>query len=1559
MARVWSATLEEGTGAEAEDTYEECDERRSAIVSRLRCIELPSAMEKWATPEKVETHRDILLKEMAWMAADFETERKRHAALRKKRCKAILGHFRNMEGRRKRVEREREIAMRKLAGKVSKLVKTFWFKIDKVITYKQRLEWQAEQRKAMDRHLVHLVRQTERYTGELASKLATKKDVAEHLEAIDACARETDVPRPYLLDSKLSLRPYQHVGLNWLASMHARRLNGILADEMGLGKTVQAIALLAHLACARGIWGPHLVVAPTSCLVNWEAELKKFCPGLKIVTYYGSAKARKQLRTGWSKAGALHVCVTSYQLAVQDASVFRRKKFYYLILDEAHNIKNFESRRWRTLLAFQAQRRLLLTGTPLQNSLMELWSLMHFLMPHLFRSRQEFSYWFSNPLSSAVEGRSRLSDELVKRLHSIMRPFVLRRLKKDVAKQLPAKHEHEISCKLSRRQQLLYEEFMSRSSTRKALARESNVNFVSMMNVIMQLRKVCNHPDLFEPRPVVAPFVFAPGLVVEVPRLAIGGGPAAPRWLRVEENDRVFVVETAPSAPLDLVKGPALFVEDLHNSAYDQLRVRLDDEATDSLARFHERETTLGVHGAVSRLSRRTVRLVTSMLADEPFRVAKLAAAAFAEGSSSEAALARNRARRRASNVLVEMLEASGVARRAAELAPVFKRFVCVVPRAVAHPTTLCVRHLKRHDADVNTKYPFGLARRVAVAIGREASRHLRAVELALSVNFPDRSLVQWDSGKFHKLAPLLRDLKRHNHRCLIFTQMSRMLDVLEAFLCFHGHSYSRLDGATAPDERQRRVERFNTDESLFCMVLSTRSGGLGINLTGADVVIFYDSDWNPAMDAQATDRAHRIGQTREVHIYRLVCAATVEENILVKAKQKRKLEFVALTEGQFDAAGILARVVESQDVANLAVQVEDAEDVESANKAQQEAANEAAEFSETGGAADESNNNGQNNNRDNDGDDAAVDETAKLEAEFAAWQERVGPDPDKLADALKPVERRCLEIVMRNAAHAETTTTNGSSAFMTAAERKLWDEMAAANRDDNNNNNFDVDAVEEEKMAEERKACVEGDILVSDVYFDASAASTYERAFKRRRRQMHSEAARRKCTGAAWERRQDANTGEPFWYNVDTEEATWRTPAVIARRDAEIDARRGGYARLAAEIAVRVLAGLAHVERARAAAACRRWSRASRDDCFVTTVLPVERVALAESGPRHLAATRRRRGREVTDDTLLPDDLLLLAPTRTSLRAAIDAAAPGETLALGAGHYWEDADDLLVDKAIRILGDQEEPARCVVELGGALRWRATSGALVGLTLRRPRASRAATAAVVVEHAGRLCAARVCVDNEGAGGAAFVVATHAFAYLSRCRVSGAKASALLVAGAAAIDRCALVQNKGAGLFLLHQSAAVVADSWLGPNDAASVYALADSRLALDHCDCGGAPLKLEDSAFVVSTATLGVRDTSWTINDLVLKAENHDDHLSSKKRALDQVNSLITEGVAYDDADDVAGPPGDAGSDRDSPQRARQRRRRRHTKPPQSPFAPNGSEPTPDRNLALAFVEDS
>jgi len=169
-----------------------------------------------------------------------------------------------------------------------------------------------------------------------------------------------------------------------------------------------------------------------------------------------------------------------------------------------------------------------------------------------------------------------------------------------------------------------------------------------------------------------------------------------------------------------------------------------------------------------------------------------------------------------------------------------------------------------------------------------------------LQIAFPDTSLLQYDCGKLQKLYEMLRDLKAGGHRVLIFTQMTRVLDILEMFLSYNGHRYLRLDGSTKIEDRQIITERFNTDARIFCFIASSRSGGVGINLTGADTVFFYDSDWNPSMDRQCMDRAHRIGQTREVHIYRFVSIHTVEENMLKKANQKRLLDRVVIQEGDF-----------------------------------------------------------------------------------------------------------------------------------------------------------------------------------------------------------------------------------------------------------------------------------------------------------------------------------------------------------------------------------------------------------------------------------------------------------------------------------------------------------------------------------------------------------------------------------------------------------------------------------------------------------------------------------
>lgn len=232
---------------------------------------------------------------------------------------------------------------------------------------------------------------------------------------------------------------------------------------------------------------------------------------------------------------------------------------------------------------------------------------------------------------------------------------------------------------------------------------------------------------------------------------------------------------------------------------------------------------------------------------------------------------------------------------RCSEWKDIFNNYVIYVPSACAPQLRCYVNNL--------TSPTIARQQNIEQTIRKEMSDKLTLLHpiiSAMTTQFPDPRLIQYDCGKLQRLDQLLKQLKAEHHRVLIFTQMTKMLDVLEVFLNYHGHIYLRLDGATKVEQRQILMERFNTDKRIFCFILSTRSGGVGINLTGADTVIFYDSDWNPTMDAQAQDRCHRIGQTRDVNIYRLVSEKTIEVNILKKANQKRMLSDMAIEGGNF-----------------------------------------------------------------------------------------------------------------------------------------------------------------------------------------------------------------------------------------------------------------------------------------------------------------------------------------------------------------------------------------------------------------------------------------------------------------------------------------------------------------------------------------------------------------------------------------------------------------------------------------------------------------------------------
>lgn len=226
-----------------------------------------------------------------------------------------------------------------------------------------------------------------------------------------------DVPQPTLFQG--SLKGYQIKGMTWLANLYDKGISGILADEMGLGKTVQSIAFLCHIAETYGVWGPFLIISPASTLHNWQQEMQRFVPDFNVVPYWGSPNERKILRQFWdtkdlhTKDSSFHVVVTSYQLVVSDYKYFNRIKWQYMILDEAQAIKSTSSVRWKLLLGFNCRNRLLLSGTPIQNSMAELWALLHFIMPTLFDSHEEFNEWFSKDIENHAENKTGIDESKI------------------------------------------------------------------------------------------------------------------------------------------------------------------------------------------------------------------------------------------------------------------------------------------------------------------------------------------------------------------------------------------------------------------------------------------------------------------------------------------------------------------------------------------------------------------------------------------------------------------------------------------------------------------------------------------------------------------------------------------------------------------------------------------------------------------------------------------------------------------------------------------------------------------------------------------------------------------------------------------------------------------------------------------------------------------------------------------------------------------------------------------------------------------------------------------
>jgi ATP-dependent DNA helicase len=600
------------------------------------------------------------------------------------------------------------------------------------------------------------------------------------------------------------MRKYQLEGLDWLRSLYFNGLNGILADEMGLGKTIQTISLLAFLHSVES-YGPFLVVAPLSTTSNWKIEFNKWTPDIKVLIYHGTPDTRAEIRkTKFKGPGtpSFPVVITSYEMLMNDAAYLSKIPWSYVIVDEGHRIKNKNSKLVMKLEMLSSANRLLITGTPLQNNLSELWSLLHFLMPTIFTEYESFESWFDFSALKDKKGIDKIfsqeqQDGLISSLHAILKPFLLRRIKTDVEKKLPKKREYVLYAPLSPLQKDLYQAILSGTDESRAFLEEKVIESVTNSGagtpMSIRSRSVGGKRKTLDVNDFETPNKSARTSRNSTPATSINGSRTrARRGNYAEISDREFFSN---------INQPARTDTDPSEDEDDQTKFR-----TTTLA-FAKKLI------ATKKLSNPTMQL----------------------------------------------------------------RLCCNHPYNFYNPFLL----------------PDG------------------------TINPPDETLVT-ASGKMLLLDTLLRNLFKEKHKVLIFSQFTTTLDLLDQYAEMRGWQACRIDGTTPQEERASQILAFNDLEgSTNLFLLSTRSGGVGINLTAADTVVLFDSDWNPQQDLQAQDRAHRIGQTRNVIVYRFATRNTVEQKLLDDAESKRRLEKLVIQKGGVSASK-KAQANDIEDLRNL-----------------------------------------------------------------------------------------------------------------------------------------------------------------------------------------------------------------------------------------------------------------------------------------------------------------------------------------------------------------------------------------------------------------------------------------------------------------------------------------------------------------------------------------------------------------------------------------------------------------------------------------------------------------
>lgn len=747
---------------------------------------------------------------------------------------------------------------------------------------KQKAETKAE-REAKARELDELLMKSAAFSDILTKKTQVLGRVGSGLDGKTLGEHNLQMAKQPKCLVGGTMRDYQLEGLTWMYEICSQGMSGILADEMGLGKTVQTISLLALLREQENYLGPHLIVAPLSTLSNWLDEFNHWTPSIPVIMYHGNAVQREEIFNkhlmknlkGGRPTDKFPVVCTSYEMVLRDQHHLSRINWEFIIIDEGHRMKNAEAKLFQQLRQFTSATRLLITGTPLQNNLKELWSLLHFLLPDIFTDWESFESWFDFSDLEDEQGTEefiadKMKQELVKKMHLILQPLLLRRIKQDVAAYLPKKREYVLFAPMTKEQTDLYNVLSDKETDTRAYLEDKAAEQIQNA---MLLRASDNRSTERGSAKKANASKTMTLPVRESPRgRRVSNVTAAP----VSNAFAMMMGKRAPRTPLketDPINTP-------RNSSTKRKSPPQLFEPEAKSSRSSRQSTPASTRGR--RRKSRTYAEADSgeedELSDDAFE-SKLAQELEDTTTATEHAVPLS----------AEELERT----ETLELASMY-----LPPNAPSMQRTNQIQ-LEKQIAAKKLGNPVAQQRLVC------NSPHNFYSPWASSNDIPVDETIVTASGKMLMLDQLLPRLFADGHKVLIFSQFKMQLDILEDYCReLRGWDVCRIDGGVSQQSRRDQIRDFNNDPNYKIFLLSTRAGGQGINLASADTVILFDSDFNPQQDLQAQDRCHRIGQTRPVIVYRLATRGTVEETLLLSADAKRRLEKLVIRKGGFKSMG-------------------------------------------------------------------------------------------------------------------------------------------------------------------------------------------------------------------------------------------------------------------------------------------------------------------------------------------------------------------------------------------------------------------------------------------------------------------------------------------------------------------------------------------------------------------------------------------------------------------------------------------------------------------------------